>query len=144
MSALSKEAAVSAAWHAMKSLAGKCCRRELLEGPASCKVDLVVAGRVAGQQIEMPVAGDLKVNPDGVQVSSSKPATNDVLALLLARLTPRVRASLVAQTLAHFAEHRELPAADRKMAELATSFMEQLRTRKEEPKKGTVSFIPSA
>lgn len=143
MATMNKEAAMSAAWHALKSLGTKAARRELLEGPASCKVDLVVAGRVAGQQIELPVAGDLKVNPDGIQVSNSNPPPNQVLGLVLGRLTPRVRASVIAQTLAHFSEHRELPAVDPKLVEQGKSFMEQLRTRVEAPKKGTVSFIPS-
>lgn len=139
--AISKEAAVSAAWHAVGKIAGKSARRELLEGPAVCKVDLVVAGTVAGQHVELPCVGELKVNPDGVRISNCNPPPNEVLGLMLARLAPRVRASLIAQTLAHFTEHHELPAFEPKFAEQAKSFMEQLRTRVEVPNKGTVVFV---
>lgn len=137
---MTKDALESAAWHVMAYVAGKRKRRELLEGPASCRVELTVAGKVAGKSIELPLSGQLNVNADGVRASSTGPSAVDILALALGRLSPRQRSSFCGQLRKQFADG-QLPSTSAEIVEQAESLLKDLRTRVESPVKGSVSFV---
>jgi hypothetical protein len=135
-----EKAATAVLWAAVADVAKREGNRDDLAGGGKHDVKLNVVGEVDGQPIAHVLAGVLTVNHDAERASSTGPKIEEVVALLLAKMGPKVRQALVAEIVNQFEAGGELPPTDETAVELATAMLARLRTKKTTTARGSVRF----
>lgn len=134
----------SALWHAVAKIAGKEAQRDLLDAGDVYDVEGQVAAHVNGEPISVPISCQVAVNFDTeVSVSVAAPMEH-LLALFLAEVPKTRRAKLLDDLPVEFSAAGELPGADPELFNAAAGLLKSLRSRKIQPRRGSVQVRRAA
>jgi len=139
---MNQQEATAAMWTAIAKIAAKEGRRDdLLDGAGyQLKLSLSASfGRARAPRPSAKIEAALSIGHPSVKASSSGPAAELVLALVLAELPAKRREQLLAKLPRSFARRGELPAIDKARAAEARQLLERLRVHEEKTVRGPVA-----
>lgn len=144
MTAATKSQAVDVAMFAVANYGRKNGDRKALDSGAKYPVELVVSGTAAGEKVREKIVGDVTVGHDGTTKRTKSPDTILTLTAVLEDLVgPRKLKQRLALLAEQFDKKGELPAPkDDGLTEQVTAFLNRVTKVTDQPRSGSVSFVP--
>lgn len=131
-------------YHAVAAFAGKRTVRDQLEDGESHQVDVRLRGTVDGQAVDEHITGRLNVGYASVVNGTAACDQAHLLGWLLSQFPNSRRERILKDLPALYDAHANdlPPIEDPSLLERSKKLLEQLRAKKESPRRGSVSFTP--